>query len=233
MQPNTFGFEVRRHFDERAGRYDQDTETCDKQDFTNFEQVIPYLIQVTGDAILEVATGSGIVLDMLLSSTKNSYGLDFSSGLLTIANQKRPATQKRLICADAERLPFANDSFDDTCVFRSLHHMENPHIVLREMLRCTRKGLFVYDCAGEWRRLVKRALAKVHLYQLIYQLLRGHPDTGYRPANETEGPIKVFYGEDAIPILTSMGARIVKIMTFPSSLLIHAEKQISHAKHLQ
>jgi len=228
MQSNGFGFEVRRHFDERAGRYDHDTETCDKQDFTNFERVIPYLIQMSGNAILEVATGSGIVLDMLLNSKKDSYGLDFSTGLLTVANEKRPATQRRLICGDAESLPFADDAFDDTCVFRSLHHIENPQLALREMLRCTRKGLFVYDSAGEWRRLVKRALAKVHLYQAIYQLMRGHPDTGYRPANETEGPVKVFYAEDAIPILTSAGARIVKIMTFPSSLFIHAEKRIGH-----
>jgi len=225
MQPNTFGFEVRRHFDERAGRYDQDTETCDKQDFANFEHVIPYLQKLSGDSILEVATGSGIVLEMLLSANKNSYGLDFSTGLLRVAREKRPATESRLVCGDAERLPFPDDSFDATCVFRSLHHMENPHIVLREMFRCTRKYIFVYDNAGDWRRLVKRALTKAHLYQPIYQLLRGHPDTGYRPANETEGPVKVFYAEDAIPLLTSAGARIVKVSDFPSSLLIHAEKQ--------
>ena len=224
MRENTFSLEVRRHFDERAGRYDEDTETCDRQDFANFDQVIPYLTQVSGESVLEVATGSGIVLNMLLAAGKDAYGLDFSTGLLKVANEKRQASKNRLLCGDAERLPFEDRSFDTTCVFRSLHHMENPQIVLQETIRCARQHVFVYDSSGGWRRSVKRALSKVGLYQPLYQLLRGHPDTGYRPANETEGPVKVFYAEDAIPILRNADARIVKVMNFPTSLLIHAEK---------
>ena len=224
MQQSAFKFEVRRHFDERADRYDHDTETCDQQDFANFTTVIPYIIQFSGDRILEVGAGSGIILDMLLRAAKNAYGLDFSSGLLRVAREKREASNGRLVCGDAEALPFEDRSFDTTCVFRSLHHMENPQLVLHEMIRCASRNVFVYDAAGNWRRMVKRALDKVGLYQPLYSCLRGHRDTGYRPGNETEGPIRVFYAEEAIAILKSSGARILKTMSLRSSLLIHAER---------
>jgi ubiquinone/menaquinone biosynthesis C-methylase UbiE len=226
MQDNTFKQEVRRHFDERAERYDHDTKTCDQQDFNNFTTVIPYILQQGGERFLEVATGTGIILDRLLKDGKDAYGLDFSTGLLKVAEEKRHISKERLFCGDAENLPFDDQSFDSTCVFRSLHHMENPDIVLREMIRCARKNVFVYDGAGGWRRAVKRTLNSVGLYQSLYSLLRGQPDTGYRPANETEGPVKVFYAEDVIPVLKSCGLRIVKTMNLHSSLLIHAEKQL-------
>lgn len=224
MQESPFKREVRRHFDARAGRYDHDTETYDQQDFTNFKTVIPYIVQHSGDCLLEVATGTGIILDMLLGAGKDAYGLDFSSGLLKVAQEKRAISGARLFCGDAESLPFSDQSFDSIGVFRSLHHMENPRIVLHEMIRCARRNVFVYDSAGEWRRLVKRALDKVGLYQPLHTLLRGQPDTGYREANETEGPVRVFYAEDAIPMLKEGGLRLVKTMNLHSNLFIHGQK---------
>jgi ubiquinone/menaquinone biosynthesis C-methylase UbiE len=224
MQESEFKREVRSHFDARADRYDHDTETYDQQDFLNFKTVIPYIVQHSGECCLEVATGTGIILDMLLRAGKDAYGLDFSGGLLKVAQEKRPISGARLFCGDAESLPFADGSFDSICVFRSLHHMENPRIVLHEMIRCASKNVFVYDSAGEWRTLVKRALDKVGLYQPFHTLLRGRPDTGYRPANETEGPVKVFYAEDAIPMLKEAGLRPVKTMNLHSNLFIHGQK---------
>jgi ubiquinone/menaquinone biosynthesis C-methylase UbiE len=224
MQENAFKQEVRRHFDERADRYDQDTENCDQQDFENFETIIPYMLQHSGERILEVAAGTGIVLEMLLKAGKDAYGMDFSTGLLDVASSKRGISKDRLFCEDAERLSFADQSFDSTCIFRSLHHIDNPAAALKEMARCAKKSVFVYDSAGEWRRLAKMTLKKAGLYQLLYSLLRGQSDTGYRPPTETEGPVKVFYGEDAIPILKDCGLRIARTMKLSSNLFIHAEK---------
>ncbi len=223
MEQGGFREEVRRHFDARADRYDQDTEACDQQDFANFEVVIPYLVQHSGESFLEVATGTGIVLEMLLKKSKDAYGVDFSTGLLRVAGEKRAISIGRLLCGDAEKLPFSDKGFDSACVFRSLHHMENPSGVLQEMIRCARRNLFIYDSAGEWRRLVKQLLVRARVYQPLYSFLRGQSDTGYRPANETEGPVKVFYAEDVLPVLKENGLRIVRTMNLHSNLFIHAE----------
>jgi len=224
MKPD-FKTEVQQHFDERAARYDHDTETCDQQDFVNFEVVIPYLLQHGGDRILEVATGTGIVLERLLAAGKDAYGQDFSSGLLRVAETKRRIPSERLSKGDAEFLNFPDDHFDSVCVFRSLHHMDSPLRVLKEMVRCAKRSVFVYDSAGGWRRRTKKTLDALGLYQVIYSKLRGQPDSGYRPANETEGPVKVFYVEDVIPILEHERLRIVKVIRVPGNLFVHAEKR--------
>ena len=225
MQESAFKTAVRSHFDARADRYDHDTEMCDKEDFANFDVVMPYVVRHSGERILEVATGTGIFLEMLLGAGKDAYGVDLSTGLLRIAAEKRKIPIERLFRGDAENLTFPDQSFDSICVFRSLHHMEHTEVVLLEMIRCARKSVFVYDGAGGWRRKAKRSLDSVGLYQPLYSLLRGQRDTGYRPGNDTEGPLKVFYAEDAIPTLTGGGLRIVKTMKFKSSLFIHAEKR--------
>ncbi|MDT5271687.1 MAG: hypothetical protein QOH49_3873 [Acidobacteriota bacterium] len=224
VEGTQFKEEVRRHFDERAAQYDLDTETMDVQDFENFKTVIPYMIEASGQRVLEVAAGSGIILEMLLNAGKDAHGLDLSEGLLEVARVKRGIASERLQVGDADRLPYADASFDAACVFRSLHHMENPPTVLREMSRCVRKAVFVYDSAGGRSRMVKRTLQTVGLYQPIYYLMRGQRDTGYRPANETEGPVKVFYAEDVIPVLRGAGLKIINVLRLPGNILIHAEK---------
>ncbi|MGZ5561983.1 MAG: class I SAM-dependent methyltransferase [Halobacteriota archaeon] len=226
MEENVkFKEEVRRHFDERAARYDNDTETIDVQDFDNFKTAIPYLIKESGPRILEVATGTGIILQMLLKAGKDAHGIDLSRGLLQVAETKRSIASARLQCGDAEHLPYPDASFNAVCLLRSLHHMECPATVLREMIRCAKKSVFIYDSAGGSSRLIKRVLRAVGLYQPVYYLVRGRKDTGYRPANETEGPVKVFYAEDVIPILKREGLRIVNVMRLPGNLFVHAEKQ--------
>jgi SAM-dependent methyltransferase len=225
MDAVAFKESVRRHFDERADRYDGDTERCDVEDFENFKIVMPYLLAESGARVLEVATGSGIVLEMLLNAGKDACGVDFSRGLLEVARTRRNIVQQRLSCEDAERLSFADGSFDSVCIFRSLHHMEDQEAVLNEMARCAGRNVFVYDSAGGWRRLVKRTMQGLGVYQAAYQLARGHRDTGYRPASDTEGPVKVFYAEDAIRILRNRGLRIARTIKLGGSLFIHAEKQ--------
>src|SRR5439155_16348784 len=112
-----------------------------------------------GDLVLEVGTGTGIVLESLLAAGKDAYGVDFSSGLLGVAETKRAIPRERLACGDAEALAFSDNSFDSVCIFRSLHHMENPTAVLREMIRCARKSVFIFDSAGRSRRMAKRVLS--------------------------------------------------------------------------
>jgi ubiquinone/menaquinone biosynthesis C-methylase UbiE len=225
VNADKFKADVRRHFDERAEQYDHDTETLDRQDFDNFATVVPYMIEYGGKRMLEVGVGTGIVLERLLAAGKDGYGLDLSPGLLQVAVTKRGIPQERLICGDAEYMPYTDGEFDTVGVLRSLHHMPDPGRVLKEMTRCARQGVFVYDSVGGRSRLVKQALRKVGLYQPLFVLLRGQRDTGYRPASETEGPIHIFYAEDAIPILQQAGLRIVARMHLGTSLFIHAVKR--------
>lgn len=51
------------------------------------------------------------------------------------------------VVADAERLPFADDSFDLAYVHDGLHHLERPYAALAEMARVARRAVSVNEPA--------------------------------------------------------------------------------------
>ena len=88
-----------------------------------------------------------------------------------------------LVDGDATRLAYADDSFDIVCEFGVLHHVERPRVVVAEMLRVARLGIFISDdnhfAAGSGpARLAKRALGSLGLWPAAYWLRSG--GKGYR-----------------------------------------------------
>jgi len=90
--------------------------------------------------VLDVACGTG---DMVLELAKRGYevtGVDISEEMLAIAKVKGERLKVKVEKADAEHLPFPNDSFDAvTCAFgvRNFVHLEQG---LNEMLRVLKPG---------------------------------------------------------------------------------------------
>jgi SAM-dependent methyltransferase len=216
---------VRAHYEVRAPLYDQDRDLLDPHDCWNFDVVLPHLLRQSGSRILEVAAGTGLILEQLLAAGKDAYGLDLTVAQLKEARTKPGIPADRLVCADAEHLPFTDGRFDAVCIFRALHHVNRPERVIDEMIRCTRRDLFIYDSTGGRRRLVKRALSTIGLYQPLYYLRNGRWDTGYRSPSVTDGPIRVFYAEDGVPLLQRRGLRIRGILKTPLRWFIHATKE--------
>lgn len=99
-----------------------------------------------GDApILDVCTGTG---DLAIAYWKRTagpvVGADFTHDMLRFANAKRPAgaDQRPLafVEADAQRLPFADDSFQIVSVAFGLRNVADTMAGLREMTRVCRPG---------------------------------------------------------------------------------------------
>lgn len=57
-------------------------------------------------------------------------------------------SSKELIDGDAYELPFENEAFDFVCEFAMLHHVRKPGLVVDEMLRVSRKAIFISDSNG-------------------------------------------------------------------------------------
>lgn len=86
--------------------------------------------------VLEVGIGTGLNLELYAPNVQLT-GIDLSARMLERARQ-RAAHEVRLVNADAERLPFRNESFDTvvaTCVFCSV---ADPVAALREVSRVVR-----------------------------------------------------------------------------------------------
>jgi demethylmenaquinone methyltransferase / 2-methoxy-6-polyprenyl-1,4-benzoquinol methylase len=92
-----------------------------------------------GDRVLDVATGTGLVareLERRYGCTV--VGLDQSADMLAAAAARNGHTP--LIRARAERLPFADASFDHLTFTYLLRYVDDPAAVMRELARVVKPG---------------------------------------------------------------------------------------------
>lgn len=97
-----------------------------------------------GSLILETGCGLGYDGLELLRSGYRLVETDIAPGQLAMARKLHHqwgfAASSTHLLADAERLPFASDTFDGGLMVASLHHLPDPLAALREMRRVIRPG---------------------------------------------------------------------------------------------
>jgi demethylmenaquinone methyltransferase/2-methoxy-6-polyprenyl-1,4-benzoquinol methylase len=94
-----------------------------------------------GDRVLDVGCGTGFATEGLLEHTDDVWGLDQSAHQLERAFGKFGTRGPvRFLRGDAERLPFADDSFDAYWSSGSIEYWPNPVAALEEARRVTRPG---------------------------------------------------------------------------------------------
>jgi 2-polyprenyl-3-methyl-5-hydroxy-6-metoxy-1,4-benzoquinol methylase len=102
------------------------------------------LQNISGGRVLDVATGAGGFIQTLVDGLKDYdeiIGIDLSDkgeSALAESFKNEPRIHFRLM--DAERPEFAEASFDTVCISNSLHHFQNPRLVLDNMNRILRPG---------------------------------------------------------------------------------------------
>ncbi|PLX69434.1 MAG: hypothetical protein C0603_00465 [Denitrovibrio sp.] len=120
---------IKRSFDSSCSTYD---ESCDIQ-----RMVASHLAgQITGKHtdILEIGTGTGIFTSELASKYVDASVtcVDVAHSLLAEARVKHP--KNRYVCADAERLPMAGQSFDLIASSSTLQWFGKPEKSIPNML---------------------------------------------------------------------------------------------------
>ncbi len=91
-------------------------------------------------AVLDNMCGTGVFLDALSRDFEFVVGADISLDMVQRTSADARKQVKGLVCADADRLPFADASFDVVNVRGALHHVNPVHTALREMRRVLRPG---------------------------------------------------------------------------------------------
>ena len=93
-----------------------------------------------GDTVLDVATGTGAVaLELLRQKGCSVVGLDQSAEMLAVARRRLPEAV-RLVEGEADRLPFADGTFDGLTFTYLLRYVDDPGATLRELARVVRPG---------------------------------------------------------------------------------------------
>lgn len=95
-----------------------------------------------GARVLDVATGTGMVAaELLARGDCTVVGLDQSPDMLAAARARFAGEQRvELIEGEAERLPFADRSFDALTFTYLLRYVADPAATLRELARVVKPG---------------------------------------------------------------------------------------------
>lgn len=94
---------------------------------------IPKIIK--GKDVLEIATGPGLLAKHVAHAANRMIATDYSDGMIVEARKGVYPKQLTFEIADAENLPFADNSFDVVLIANALHVMSNPEKALQEIDR--------------------------------------------------------------------------------------------------
>ncbi|MBK7580103.1 MAG: methyltransferase domain-containing protein [Myxococcales bacterium] len=128
--------------------------------FQRLRQTVADTAAVPPDArLLDVATGTGAQAFAFARKAREVVGIDLSRAMLRVARRKNRFANVAFEEADAADMPFADESFDASCVSFALHEMPASvrQRVLGEMARVTAPGgsLIVVDYALPRNRVVR------------------------------------------------------------------------------
>jgi ubiquinone/menaquinone biosynthesis C-methylase UbiE len=137
-----------------------------------YQIVLEFLPPVQGRRILEIACGRGGFSRLLASQGASVRGADFSASAVAIAKERlldypSLAGNVQYTQADAQAMPFEDNSFDIVVSCETIEHVPDPRAAVREMFRVAKPGGTLYLTTPNY-------LNFTGLY-LIYAGVR-HPD---------------------------------------------------------
>jgi ubiquinone/menaquinone biosynthesis C-methylase UbiE/ADP-ribose pyrophosphatase YjhB (NUDIX family) len=128
---------VQTQFSRQAARYARSGSHAADRDL---DLLVEHLHVLPGQAMLDIATGTGFTAFALAACGALVVGLDLTPAMLEEARQLSPQPAIAWIAGDAEALPFAAASFDAVTVRRAPHHFPHLRQALMEMQRVVRPG---------------------------------------------------------------------------------------------
>ncbi|MCG3177277.1 MAG: Ubiquinone/menaquinone biosynthesis C-methyltransferase UbiE [Candidatus Omnitrophica bacterium] len=134
----------KRYYHASAAGYDAKHLHADDEHFRSLDVVDKTCRDLKVRTVLDVGCGTGRGVRYLLDKGYDACGVDPSEDLLDEARAKGIAPD-RLVRSDGERLPYADGSFDAVTEFGVLHHVRHPERLVGEMLRVSRKAVFLSD----------------------------------------------------------------------------------------
>ena len=140
----------RKHFDSQASEYDaRETAYYSKFPKISCRDVADRLRSISYEKLLDVGCGTGYLFELLLAQREAEYhGLDLSSEMLKMAEAKFNGSVA-LVEGSADRLPYADDSFDVVTCIQSFHHYPDPDKAMQEAFRVLKpEGLYILSDTG-------------------------------------------------------------------------------------
>ena len=159
--------EVAAMFDEVAETYDRTNDLLSfGQDRVWRKKVLAAVNPQSGQAILDLAAGTGASSVVFNRPGVRVVAGDFSQGMLAVGRQRHPEIE--FVFADATALPFEKSEFDAVTISFGLRNVVDTPKALREMLRVTKPGGTLVIC--EFSQVVNPVLRGLYNFYLSYLL---------------------------------------------------------------
>lgn len=126
-----------RHFDRSAAEYDSSFDGRFVK--VMYQPLLEEIEKEKGGKLLDVGCGNGNILYRLVNGRRKLYGIDLSKNMVE-ESRKRLKGDADIKAADAEHIPYNDDTFDILICNASFHHYPHPQKVLTEMKRVLKNG---------------------------------------------------------------------------------------------
>jgi ubiquinone/menaquinone biosynthesis C-methylase UbiE len=153
-----------------AGSYDEAHASDPWDEHYAALQIIHSVSDVLGlETFLDVGAGTGRAVSFFRNKGKEIRGVEPVQALIEQATAKG-VPENVILCGDGRSLPFDDQSFDAVLECAVLHHVAEPSVVVKEMMRVARKAVFLSDSnrfgqGGMAARALKLALYKMGLWR--------------------------------------------------------------------
>ena len=140
----------RKHFNKQAKIYDKtNTMLYSKYPKISCKDVVDYLKDKSFTELLDVGCGTGYFIDMLSKERNANYiGLDLSEEMIRVSQEKK-IKQATFTVGYADKLPFADHSFDVVTCIQSFHHYPDSKEAMNEAYRVLKTGgLYILSDTG-------------------------------------------------------------------------------------
>lgn len=139
------------HWDSLADRYAAE---ADRMTSRYCEAAWEFAAVPSGARVLDVATGAGALLTIALREGADAVGIDFSPGMIRVAQERAAATSQgeRALVMDGQALDFPGERFDAVFSMFGVFMFPDPLAGLAEIARVLRPGglaiIAVWENAG-------------------------------------------------------------------------------------
>jgi SAM-dependent methyltransferase len=168
-------------------------------------------------SMLDVGCGTGRAIKYFVERNPKMrvHGVEPVEALIEQAINNNLISKTSITLASGQALPFADQSFDASCEFGVLHHVREPNLVVQEMMRVSRKAIFLSDenrfAQGRTHsKLAKLALCKLGIFRSAYYLKT--LGRGYRLSKD-DGLAYSYSVFDSFEMLSHWADRVILIPT--------------------
>jgi ubiquinone/menaquinone biosynthesis C-methylase UbiE len=156
----------REHYAHTATNYDDALGKSPEHELALYI-LLGFIDSISAESVLDVGAGTGRGLRFLMKHRPNLalHGIEPIDQLRNVA-YGNGIPRDWLTRGNGYQLPFPDNSFDIVTEFGVLHHVERPELVIREMLRVARYGVFLSDTNNLGQGHTLSRLAKNLFYWL-------------------------------------------------------------------